>query len=159
MTHHGINGHIARASHVERPSFDATWGAWMHRSTLHAADVDAQAADASSPSLISATGARALVRASLRCSETAFKSRADARPVTANRHSSPRRGRLDLVGGNLETPADALRLLSSVADDHVPVRPDAPVRVDTFEGEVWNRWPPVREGLLTVTEAATLVAL
>lgn len=69
--------------------------------------------------------------------------------------------RLDLVGGNLETPADALRLLSSVADDQqASVSYEAPDFLDTSpEGDVWNRWPPVREGLLTANEAVTLVTL
>ncbi len=67
--------------------------------------------------------------------------------------------RLDLVGGNLETPADALRLLSSVSAD----RPAAPEALSHpyepgLEGDVWNRWPPVREGLLTASEAGALVA-
>jgi hypothetical protein len=68
--------------------------------------------------------------------------------------------RLDFVyGRNLETPADALRLLCSVAGDNraaeeQPATPEAPAG-----GDVWIRWPPVREGLLTSTEAALLVQL
>ncbi|BEI80306.1 hypothetical protein CcaverHIS002_0108350 [Cutaneotrichosporon cavernicola] len=91
------------------------------------------------------------------------KRRTDSVPGTPIASSSTRfeipsrDARLDLVGGNLETPADALRLLSSVSAD----RPAAPAfQPDpAFEGEVWSCWPPVREGLLTSAEASTLVAL
>lgn len=66
--------------------------------------------------------------------------------------------RLDLVyDRNLETPADALRLLCSVADgDHTPVE-DRPPSQESVGGDLWKRWAPVREGLLTSNEAAALV--
>lgn len=68
--------------------------------------------------------------------------------------------RFDFVyGRNLETPADALRLLCSVADDDRGARqldkpPDMPAG-----GDAWIRWAPVREGILTSTEATSLIHL
>jgi hypothetical protein len=72
--------------------------------------------------------------------------------------------RLDFVyGRNLETPADALRLLCSVADENRELGPSGEQRAATPDaaggGDGWNRWTPVREGLLTSTEAAALVQL
>lgn len=64
--------------------------------------------------------------------------------------------------GELDKPADALRLLSSVADDRTQFSKsqDRPTPPETLSSdEVWNRWPPVREGLLTASEASSLINL
>ncbi|GMK54780.1 hypothetical protein CspeluHIS016_0113660 [Cutaneotrichosporon spelunceum] len=88
-----------------------------------------------------------------------------ARPQFEMRGASrPDAPRLDLVGGNLETPADALRLLSSVSANRpaasaLSALPDrAPGGEGEGDGEVWARWAPVREGLLTSAEASALVS-
>ncbi|KLT42269.1 hypothetical protein CC85DRAFT_328331 [Cutaneotrichosporon oleaginosum] len=85
----------------------------------------------------------------------------DAQPRYEERRTRPDDPppRLDLVGGNLETPADALRLLSSVSAQQ-PATSEAALAHTydpALEGEVWNRWSPVREGLLTSGEAGALV--
>lgn len=82
---------------------------------------------------------------------------------TSQTQPGPHLDHLELVyGGDLETPADALRLLSSVAGDrnHMSMpRVKSPIPEGLSTGDVWNRWPPVRDGLLTGTEAAILVTL
>ena len=62
-------------------------------------------------------------------------------------------------GETLENPADALRILAAAVEDEEPnraVSPDAEVNV---EAQQWNRWLPVREGLLTADEAGVLLHL
>lgn len=67
--------------------------------------------------------------------------------------------RLGSISGHLETPADALRILCAAASDEraataPPSRPFSPT-----DNKIWNRWEPVRDGLLTADEAKTLQSL
>lgn len=63
-------------------------------------------------------------------------------------------------GENLETPADALRILRAAGDGV-----DTPTRYEIGTSELrssdtsWNRWSPVREGFLTAEEAGRLLDL
>lgn len=62
---------------------------------------------------------------------------------------------------NLETPADALNLLCDVAHDNRASELQATplLNGDDVGGDAWNCWAPVRDGMLTSHEAATLVHL
>lgn len=62
-------------------------------------------------------------------------------------------------GEALENPADALRILAAAVEDDLP-RDDASLESEPIvEPGRWNRWIPVRDGLLTAEEATILLQL
>lgn len=62
-------------------------------------------------------------------------------------------------GETLENPADALRILAAAVEDE---RPNLRILTEddhSVEPQRWNRWIPVRDGLLTADEASILLSL